>query len=260
MTGALAGKVALVTGTGRGIGRIAARRFAAEGARVFGGDLDADAARAFLDDAPGLAGRADAARVDVTDEDAVAEWAAAATARFGRVDILYNNAGAVRFGSLASQPYADWRFTLAAELDSVFLVTRAVWPHLVDSGGSVVNVGSVVAAAGSVRVGRVAHTASKGGVVALTRQLAAEGSPFGIRVNSVSPGLIVTEGTKETLLRPDDPMAAGASAVPLGRLGTPDDVVDAALFLASDAASYITGVDLRVDGGWSAVLPTPSAS
>lgn len=261
MSGQLDGKIALISGTGRGIGRVAALRFAAEGARVYGGDLDEKAAA----ETAALAGEAGLAPlewsvVDVTDEESVAAWVAACVGVYGGVDILYNNAGAVRFGSLADQELADWRFTLAAELDSVFIVTKAAWDALATSRGVIVNVGSVVGLAGSVVVGRVAHTASKGGVIALTRQLAAEGAALGIRANVLSPGLIETEGTKESLLRSDNPMAQGHTAVPLGRLGTADDVVDAAVFLASERSSYITGANLVVDGGWSSVLPTPRSA
>ena len=259
--GALEGKVVLLSGTGRGMGRVAARRFAAEGATVVGGDIDAAAAAETLrliqadGDAPGTAGP-----LDVTDEDSVRVWVEGCVERFGRVDVLYNNAGAVRFGPLASATFDDWRFTLAAELDSVFLVTRAAWRHLAAARGTIINVGSVAGISGSMAVGRVAHSASKGGVIAVTRQLAAEGGPLGIRVNSISPGMIVTEGTAESLLAPDHPMRAIGAHIPLGRLGLADEVVNVALFLASDAASYVTGANIMVDGGWSSVLNAPVAS
>jgi meso-butanediol dehydrogenase / (S,S)-butanediol dehydrogenase / diacetyl reductase len=236
------GKVVLISGTGRGMGKVAADRFVAAGATVVGGDIDPSGGTCEL---------------DVTSEESARAWVAGAVERFGRVDVLYNNAGAVRFGSLADQPFADWRFTLAAELDSVFLVTRAAWPHLAASRGSVINVGSVAGIAGSMAVGRVAHSASKGGVIAVTRQLAAEGGPLGIRVNSISPGMIATEGTAESLLSPDNPMTAIGAHIPLGRVGGADEVVNVALFLASDAATYVTGANIVVDGGWSCVLNAP---
>ncbi len=176
----------------------------------------------------------------------------AAVARFGRIDVVYANAGAVRFGPVDEQPFADWRFTLAAELDSVFLTARSAWPHLAKSHGVIITVGSTAGIRGSVTNRRVAHTASKGGVIALTRQLAAEGAPSGIRAVCISPGMIATEGSRENLLAPDHPLRAIAGSIPLGRLGTPEDV---AAFLASDEATYITGANLVVDGGWSSVLP-----
>jgi NAD(P)-dependent dehydrogenase (short-subunit alcohol dehydrogenase family) len=256
--GVLDGRVVLLSGTGRGMGRVAALRFAAEGAVVAGGDIDADAAeqtRRLVEDAGGAPGSAGA--VDVTDEESVRAWVADCVERFGRIDVLYNNAGAVRFGRIDEQSYADWRLTLSAELDSVFLVSKAAWPHLVRSRGTILNVGSVAGISGSMTVGRVAHSASKGGVIAATRHLAGEGGRHGIRVNAISPGMIATEGTAESLLRPDNPMAAVAAHIPLRRVGTADEVVEVALFLASDAAAYVSGANIVVDGGWSAVLNAP---
>lgn len=240
MSGRLAGKVALISGTARGQGEVAARRFEAEGAVVVGGDVLTDAGVAHL---------------DVTDERSVAAWVERAIAEHGRIDVLYNNAGAVRFGPIEQQSLEDWRFTLSAELDSVFLACRCAWPHLRESAGTILNIGSTAGLAGSLTNRRVAHTASKGGVIALTFQLAAEGAPYGIRANCISPGMIVTPGAEETLLSPLHPMSAIADSIPLRRLGTPEDVVNAAVFLVSDEASYITGTNLVVDGGWSAVLP-----
>jgi len=230
----LDGKVALISGTGRGIGAAAATRFAAEGATVVGGDLP---------------------ELDVTDESSVERWVADAVAENGRIDVFYANAGAVRFGALEEQSFEDWRFTLSAELDSVFLCAKQAWPHLRASRGCVITIGSTAGLTGSLTNKRVAHTASKGGVVAVTRQLAAEGAPHGIRVNCISPGMIDTDGARENLLSDDHPMRLIARAIPLGRLGTPEDVVNLAVFLASDEAGYVTGANFVVDGGWSAVLP-----
>lgn len=240
MTGRLHGKVALISGTARGQGAAARERFEAEGAIVVGGDLITDGGEP---------------RLDVTDEASVADWVARAIAAHGRIDILYNNAGAVRFGGIDEQPLADWRFTLAAELDSVFIACAHAWPHLVASRGVILNIGSTAGLTGSMTNRRSAHTASKGGVIALTRQLAAEGATHGIRANVISPGMIATPGAQENLLAPEHPMRGIARAIPLGRLGTADDVTAAAVFLCSDEAGYITGANLVVDGGWSAVLP-----
>jgi len=256
----LDGKVVLLSGTGRGMGRVAARRFAREGAIVAGGDIDVRAAGETLrliENDGSKPGTAD--HLDVTDETSVHSWVEGCAARFGRVDILYNNAGAVRFAKIGDQPFADWRFTLSAELDSVFLVSRQAWAHLASTRGVILNVGSVAGISGSMTVGRVAHSASKGGVIAVTRQLAAEGGRLGIRVNAISPGMIATEGTGESLLRPGSPMTRISAHIPLGRVGTPEEVVNVALFLASDAAGYVTGANVVVDGGWSAVLNAPLA-
>jgi NAD(P)-dependent dehydrogenase (short-subunit alcohol dehydrogenase family) len=243
MSGRLRDKVALISGTARGQGQAAAERFAAEGATIVGGDVLTE---------DGAGGRD---YLDVTDEGSVKAWIDGAVAQHGRIDILYNNAGAVRFGPIDSQPFADWRFTLAAELDSIFLACQHAWPHLKASRGVIVNIASTAGMTGSMTNERTAHTASKGGVIAVTRQLAAEGAPHGIRANAISPGMIATPGAHDNLLAPDHPMRTIARAVPLGRLGTAEDVVNAAVFLAGDEAAYITGANLVVDGGWSAVLP-----
>ena len=257
MSGQLQGKVALISGTAQGMGRTAALTFAAEGAIVAGGDLQAGASQATLDQIEAAGGVGSSARVDVTDEDSVREWVDTAAERFGRIDIVYANAGAVRFGPVGEMSLADWRLTLSTELDSVFLTVRAAWRHLVASRGVIITVGSTAGLSGSSVVPRTAHSASKGAVIAMNRQLAAEGAPHGIRAVCISPGLIVTEGSRSNMLNPDDPARPVnqiAQRMPLGRLGAPEDVSAAAVFLASDAASYITGANLVIDGGWSSIL------
>ena len=244
MSGRLEGKVALISGTARGQGAAAKARFEVEGALVVGGDVLTDGGEPHL---------------DVTDEDSVAAWVARCVAEHGRIDVLYNNAGAVRFGPVDGQSFADWRFTLAAELDSVFLASKHAWPHLKASRGTILNVASTAGISGSMTNQRVAHSASKGGVIAVTRQLAAEGAPHGIRANAISPGMIATPGAEQNLLAPDHPMRTIARAIPLARLGTAEDIIPAAVFLCSDEAAYITGANLVVDGGWSVVLPGAQA-
>ncbi|AJP04264.1 dehydrogenase [Streptomyces cyaneogriseus subsp. noncyanogenus] len=252
----LEGKVALISGTARNQGRAAALRFAAEGALVVGGDLRHEEA---LETQRLIAHEGGTALtpgpLDVTDEASVRAWTEEAADAFGGIDIVYANAGAVRFGAVDAQPYEDFSFTLRAELDSVWLTVRATWPHLVRSRGCVLTVGSTAGLTGSLTNRRTAHSASKGAVIALTRRLAAEGAPYGVRANCVSPGLIDAEGSRGDLLAEDHPMREIARHIPLGRVGEPDDVVAAAVFLASDEAAYITGANLVVDGGWSAVLP-----
>jgi meso-butanediol dehydrogenase/(S,S)-butanediol dehydrogenase/diacetyl reductase len=253
----LAGQVALVTGTAGGQGRAAALLFAAEGAIVAGSDIKADGAAQTADMVQAAGGRMDSAHpLDLSDEEAVRAWVDAVAARHGGIDIVYHNAGATRFSPVAETSYADWSFTLRNELDIVFLVTRHAWPHLVArGGGSMLLVGSTAGLTGSLTNPRIAHTASKGGVIAMTRQLAAEGAAHGIRVNCISPGMIRTPATESDLLSPGHPMRTIARAIPLGRIGTPEEVARCALFLASAEASYVTGANLVVDGGWSAVLP-----
>ncbi len=257
MSGRLAGKVALITGTAGGQGRAAALLFAAEGAVVVGTDVQADAAAETVELVRAGGGVMDSTHpLDLADEDGVRAWIDDAAARHGGIDVLYNNAGATRFSPVADTSYADWSFVLRNELDIVFLATKHAWPHLVArGGGSVLLVGSTAGITGSLTNTRIAHTATKGGVVAMTRQLAAEGAAHGIRANCISPGMIRTPATEGDLLAADHPMRTIARAIPLGRIGAPEEVVACALFLASDEASYVTGANLVVDGGWSAVLP-----
>src|SRR6478609_3542780 len=188
----LAEKVALITGTAGGQGRAAALRFAAEGATVVGCDVKADGAAETVEMVRASGGRMTSTQpLDLADEAAVQDWVDDVAGRHGGIDIVYNNAGATRFAPIEATTYADWSFTMRNELDIVFLVTRAAWPHLkARYGGTVLLIGSTAGLTGSMTNHRVAHTASKGGIVALTRQLAAEGAPHGIRVNCVSPGMV----------------------------------------------------------------------
>jgi meso-butanediol dehydrogenase/(S,S)-butanediol dehydrogenase/diacetyl reductase len=257
MSARLAGKVALVTGTAGGQGRAAALLFAAEGARVVGCDVQAAAA----DETVELVRRAGGAMesshpLDLTDEVAVSEWVDEAAERHGGIDILYANAAATRFAPLEEITGQDWDWVLRSELDVVLWPVKYAWQHLKRSpAAAVVLVGSTAGLRGSMTNARVAHTVTKGGIVALTRQLAAEGAPYGIRANCVSPGMIETPATRADLLAEDHPMRGIARHIPLGRIGSAEEVVRCALFLASDDASYVTGANLVVDGGWSAVLP-----
>ena len=257
MTGRLAGKVALITGTAGGQGRAAALLFAAEGATVVGSDVNAAGAAETVDLVRAAGGRMQSTGpLDLTNEQGVRAWIDDADRTCGGIDIVYNNAGATRFSPVADTSYEDWSFVLRNELDIVFLVIKHAWPHLVArGGGSVLLVGSTAGITGSLTNPRIAHTATKGGVVAMTRQLAAEGAGHGIRANCISPGMIRTPATESDLLAPDSPMRTIARSIPLGRIGAPEEVARCALFLASDEASYVTGANLVVDGGWSAVLP-----
>ncbi len=247
MSGRLDGRVAVITGTASGQGRVAAQLFAAEGAIVHGADVDAAGAAETL---TLVGGSMTSSVVDLTDDDAVKRWIDG----LGPIDILYANAGATRFNGVAETTFDEWSWVLRHELDIVFLPVHHAWPHLTD-GASVVLVGSTAGLSGSVTNTRIAHTATKGGVIAMTRQLAAEGARRGIRANCVSPGMIRTPATEGDLLAADHPMRSIEEHIPLGRIGSAAEVVRAALFLASDEASYITGANLVVDGGWSAVLP-----
>jgi NAD(P)-dependent dehydrogenase (short-subunit alcohol dehydrogenase family) len=247
----LAGKIAVVTGAGSGIGEGCAKMFARHGARVVGVDIDraaAERARAELaQEGLDFAVR----QADLTDPEAVAALVAGIAADEGGIDVLVNAAAVADFVWIAEMDYdRHWRRTLAGELDTVFLMCKAAWPHLVASGrgASIVNLASVNAYVALKGSAALAHTAGKGGVLAMTRQLAMEGAPHGIRANSISPGMIVTGATRPVLERPDF-VAAVKDKLMLDRLGQPDDIAWAAVYLASDEASFVTGADFHVDGG-----------
>lgn len=230
---------AVVTGAGNGIGRAISRHLAATGAEVVVVDLDADAAHAAAGD---IGGRA--VVCDVADEQSVTELAASV----GSVDVLVNNAGIWRSATLEQSTAADVDAVLATNVRGTWLVTRALAPKFGPGGGAVVNLTSVLADVGGS--GRGIYPASKAAVVALTKQMAVEYAERGIRVNAVGPGLVLTEGTAGEFSDPGLREAIGA-AMPLGRLGEPDDIASAVAFLASAAAGYITGQVLYVDGGWA---------
>ena len=253
--GRLDGKRALVSGTGGGIGRATALRFAREGAYVVGCDLHRESAEETVALARADGGRMDAvAPVDLASEEGAARWVREAVALAGGIDVLVNNASAIRFGPIGELSFADWSFTIRHELDIVFLVTRAAWPHLMAAGGgSIVNVASITASRGAFFMPQNAHGAAKGGVLALTYQLVVEGGPHGIRVNAVSPAMTETPHTAPLLADPDGPAASIAARVPLGRWGQPEDVANAILFLASDESSHVSGANIPVDGGAAVV-------
>jgi meso-butanediol dehydrogenase/(S,S)-butanediol dehydrogenase/diacetyl reductase len=245
----LDGKVVFITGTAGGRGAAAARLFAAAGATVVG--CDVDASRRPVE----LAGVHHFAPVDLADPDAAACWIEDGVALAGGIDVLYNNASATRVGPFEDVTWDDWRFTLHNELDLIFAVTKAAWPHLVARGGGLIlNTASVSAIRGAVFTEQAAHGAAKGGVLALTRHLAASGARHRIRANSISPGLTVTPQIAEFLADPAHPMHAMERSHPLGRLGQPEDVARVALFLASDDAAYLNAIDIVVDGGQSVIV------
>jgi NAD(P)-dependent dehydrogenase (short-subunit alcohol dehydrogenase family) len=249
----LAGKVAVVTGIGAGIGQGCALMFARHGAKVFGCDIDAAKAEATV----ALAAKEQLAfdslhPCDLTKPSGASQLMQRAIDRFGQIDILLNAAATASFAWIEAMEYeSEWRRTLVGELDIVFLACQAAWSHLKVRGGSVINFASAnahVALSGSAAL---AHCAGKGGVLAMTRQLAMEGAAHGIRANTISPALIVTDATRPVLETPgflDNVM----NKLMLKRLGNPDDIGWCATFLASDESSWITAADFRIDGGATA--------
>jgi NAD(P)-dependent dehydrogenase (short-subunit alcohol dehydrogenase family) len=255
VSGRLADKVCVITGAGSGMGREAASVFAGEGAHVVAADVDADAA----EETAAACDGALAVRVDVADSESVQAMLRAAEERFGGVDVLYNNAGIspADDGSILETELEAWERVQAVNTRGVYLCCRHGIPYLLErGGGSVINVASFVALVGAA-TSQISYTASKGAVLALSRELAVEFARQGVRVNALCPGPVETP----LLLRifGDDPAAYERRRVhlPMGRLAKPREIVNAALFLASDESSYVTGATFLVDGGLTAAYVTP---
>ena len=257
MADRLAGKVAVITGAGSGIGRVATGLFASEGASVLAVDAVGDAAEETVAPLAAAGATALAHTADVSDEDAVARMVHAATTRLGGLHVLFNNAGIFPGddGGLLDTPPDTWDRVMAVNLKGVWLCCRAAVPAMLEGGGSIVNVASFVALMGAATA-QVAYTASKGGVLSFTRELAVEYARAGIRVNALCPGPIETPLLAELM---SDPARRSRRLVhiPMGRLGRPEEVARAALFLASDESSFMTGAALVVDGGITAAYVTP---
>jgi meso-butanediol dehydrogenase / (S,S)-butanediol dehydrogenase / diacetyl reductase len=248
--GRLTGKIAFITGVASGMGRAAAKLFAAEGASVVGCDVSQPAAEITLSEVRASGGQmVTFGPVDLSSPTEAQKWISDGVAQAGGIDILYNNAGGARFGKFGELSQEDWAFTLHNEVDLVFYATQAAWPHLIARGGGVVlNTGSAVAVRGNPNMGFAAHAASKGAIAAFTRQVAAEGAKYKIRANTVSPGPIKTPATA---VIPPEPAERIRASIPLGRWGEVEDVAYCALYLASDEARWVTGADFIVDGGGS---------
>jgi NAD(P)-dependent dehydrogenase (short-subunit alcohol dehydrogenase family) len=249
--GRLDGKVALISGTARGMGRAAALEFAAQGASVFGCDLDADGSAETVELVTKAGGQMAAiAPVNLSRPDGARAWVAAATGHFAGVDILYNNASALRNGPLMELSDEDWHFTITNELDIVWYSVRAAWPELVRrGGGAIINVASIAARLGARFVGQVPHGSAKGGVLAMTKHLCVAGGEHRIRVNAILPGLIYTPETARFIDDPAGPLPGILAKIPLGRYGEAHEVAKLAAFLASDDAAFITGAEIAIDGG-----------
>jgi len=250
----LQGKVVIVTGAAAGIGRETARRFAAEGCRVAAWDVDAARGASLVDELTAAGGEAAFFAVNVADAAAVEAATTAVLARWGRLDVLVNNAGIVRDGQLVkfkdgqlvgSMSDEQWEAVIGVNLRGVFHCTRAAVPHMITAGGGVVlNASSVVGLYGNF--GQTNYVATKAGVIGMTRVWARELGRYNIRVNAVAPGFVATEILASMPQKVLDGMVA---RTPIGRMGQPLDIANAYVFLASDAASFISGAVLSVDGG-----------
>lgn len=251
--GKLDGKIAIITGTGSGMGKAAALAFAREGATVVGCDINAQRGEAVVAEVLASGGRmASLQPVDLSVPEGARQLVSFAIEQFGGIDILYNNAAMAYFDSFPEMTYETFTRTMREEVDIVFLMTREAWPHLVArGGGSIINTGSIAARVGSKTQGALAHTAAKGAVVAMTRQLAAEGAKNGIRVNSISPGIIRTAQTEPFLQEAEFDKAIRQA--PIERAGEPAEIANCAVYLASGESSFVTGSDFVVDGGYTIV-------
>lgn len=251
--GRLAGKVCLITGSGGSIGLESALQFAREGAQIIGCDIDVDRSRAAAEHVRAMGGEMVSLEpCDLTDSKDCGQLVELAVSTFGRIDVLFNNAAMAYFGWLDELSVADFRRTLEEETTLVFQLTQAAWPHLIKStAGAIVNVASLVAHQPQERVGAIAHGAAKAAVCAMTRQMAMEGAKHGLRANSISPGIILSNQTREFVADPENWASMGRKVM-LNRPGEPRDIAACALYLASDESSFVTGADIRVDGGMSA--------
>jgi NAD(P)-dependent dehydrogenase (short-subunit alcohol dehydrogenase family) len=248
MAGRLGGKVCVITGAAGGIGAETARLFKAEGATVVGADLSAGAEG----DLP--------LEVDVADDDAVREMYTRAREEFGRIDVLFNNAGISPNddASVLDTSLEAWQRVQDANLRSVFLCCKHGIPHLLESGGgSVINTASFVAVMGAA-TSQISYTASKGGVLALSRELGVEFARRGVRVNALCPGPVNTPLLQELYAKDPEQAERRLVHVPMGRFAEPREIAQGALFLASDDSSYVTASTFLVDGGLAGAYVTPA--
>ena len=254
----LDGKVALITGAGNGMGRVASVLCAQEGARIVVADWSDDGGGETVAAVEAAGGEATFVKVDVARAEQVEAMVAATMDRFGSLDVLYNNAGIFPAddGGVTETPEPTWDRVMEVNLKGVWLGCKYGVPAMLASGGgSIVNVASFVALMGAATA-QIAYTASKGGVLAMTREIAVEYGRQGIRANSLCPGPIATPMLEELM---SDPARRQRRLVhiPMGRLGQAEELAKAALFLASDESSFMTGAQLVVDGGITAAYVTP---
>ncbi len=248
----LADKVTLITGAGSGIGRSTALRFAKEGAKVVVVDLSDEHGRATVDAIRENGGDATFIFADVTKWDDATEMAREAVARYGRIDVLFNNAGISGVGAVHETSEELWDKVVDVNLKGVFLVSKAVLPDMMArKQGNIINMSSCIAEIGLMR--RAVYSATKGAVLALTKSMQVDYAPYNIRVNALLPGTILTPFVEDYLKNSyDDPDAAINTIKQRqlsGELGRPENVAEAALFLASDESKFVMGSPLYVDGG-----------
>jgi NAD(P)-dependent dehydrogenase (short-subunit alcohol dehydrogenase family) len=254
MAGRLDGRVAVITGGCSGIGLATARRFAAEGARVVIGDIDAERGPQVADEVHGAF-----ARTDVTDPASVKGLFALAKSSYGSVDVAFNNAGISppEDDSILTTSLEAWRRVQEVNLTSVYLCCQAALPYMLEQGrGSIINTASFVAVMGAA-TSQISYTASKGGVLAMSRELGVQFARQGVRVNALCPGPVNTPLLQELFAKDPERAARRLVHIPMGRFAEADEIANAVLFLASDESSFITASQFLVDGGIAGAYVTP---
>lgn len=252
MAARLENKVAVITGTGGSMGRAAALMFCREGASVVGCDINEESARATLDMVQSQGGKMVSMTADLSEAGNAQALMDFAIQAYGKLDVLYNNGAMAYFNWFPDLSYEDFRNTIREEVDIVFHACKAAWPYFLENGGgSIINVGSVSASICYEVLPGLAHSTAKAGVLGMTRHLAMEGGPHQIRANAISPGLVETNQTKE-FMKIEEWWGPMKKKLMLGRVGQPEDIAPAAVFLASDESSWVTGANFAIDGGTTA--------
>ncbi|MDY3005750.1 SDR family NAD(P)-dependent oxidoreductase [Anaerococcus porci] len=241
-------KVAVITGAGSGFGKLTSKLFAKEGAKIVAVDYNEESAKETVEEIKKDGGEAISVKADVSKDSDVKNFIAEAVNEFGKIDILFNNAGVFKPGNVEEVSFDDFKTSFGVNVDSIFLACKYAMKYLKESKGVIVNTASAGGIIGFPQA--VAYGASKGAVISLTQALAVDYAKDGIRVNAICPGTSKTGMTKEAL-EDKDMCNAYLSPIPMARFGTVEDIAKAALFLASDQSSYITGHALPVDGGWT---------